>query len=270
MQPRGQNGQTAVTANGQPGAPQRGELGVWLMAGAGPGVEIRQITAGSAAEQIGLRPGDLIVQINGQAVASPLEVQQIIRAIPAGQTATLAVLRDGAQQEVSVTLQPMRERYRSGYRGGEFSPASGGLESRTMRLEEQLAMVMRELEQIREHMARLHPESSGQPAGAAVGAQQSAGQPQPSPFDSIEAQQPAPAEPAASQPEPAASEPASPEPAATEPPAAEPAESSTEPAEDLFGTEPAEPQAAPAGQTDAEKKTENEEKTESDSDSLFE
>jgi membrane-associated protease RseP (regulator of RpoE activity) len=250
-----------TTADGQLGASQRGELGVWLAASGGPGVEIRQITAGSAAEQIGLRPGDVILQVNGRAVMSPLEVQQIIRSIPAGQTVALEVLRNGAQQEVSVTLQPMRERYRSGYRGDDLPARSGDLESRTMRLEEQLSMVMRELQQIRADIARLHPESSGQPAGAGTGIEEPIRQPQPGPFDRFDTTQPEPIEP--EQPATQPAEPAQPEPSATEP-----TEPAAEPAEDLFGEEPAEPEAEATPPEKEETETETE--AETDSDSLFE
>jgi hypothetical protein len=269
--------------NGQRGAMaaaggQRGELGVWLAAGAGPGVEIRQVTGGSAAAEIGLQAGDMLLEINGRSVYSPIEVQQMIRSIPAGQTATLAVWRDGNQQEVSVTLQPARENYRSGYRGDAMSSRGGDLESRTMRLEEQLSMVMRELEQIRSEMARLHPESSSQPAGGGIGGEQPAAAAEASPFDASEtppeaAEPIAPATPPATPPEPTAPAAEQPtteaEPAPAEQPATESA-AAEEPAEDLFGGEAAEPEAATETPAEAPAETETETETESDTDSLFE
>ena len=45
---------------------RRGELGVWMGETGGPGVQILRITGGSAAEQAGLRVGDVILQVNGQ------------------------------------------------------------------------------------------------------------------------------------------------------------------------------------------------------------
>jgi hypothetical protein len=280
MQADEQRSQIGTAAQGE-----RGELGVWLAASAGPGVEIRQVTAGSAAADIGLRAGDVLLQVMGRPVTSPMEVQQLIRAIPAGQTAMLEIWRDGVQQEVSATLQPIRESYQSGYRGNDPRPArSGDLESRTMRLEEQLSMVMRELQQLRQQMARLHPEmSSVQQAGGEIGAEQPVPQPQSGPFDRIDTTQPGPGEdePAATQPglfddEPAATQPAQPEPPATEaetpatedePSATEDEPFGTEPADDdLFGGEPAEPEA---DSTPAEE-TETEAETETDTGSLFE
>ena len=273
MQTRGQVGQNGAAADGRRGQygmrgeGQRGELGVWLAVSGGPGVEIRRVTAGSAAAEIGLQPGDMLLQINGQAVSSPIEVQQLIRAIPAGQTAMLEIWRNGAQQEVSVTLQPARENYRSGYRGDQMPAPSGDLESRTMRLEEQLSMVMRELQQLRADITRMHPESTGQATGAEI--ERSATQPQPSPFDRIGTPQPesTETEPPATELEPPATEPA-----ATEPSATEPAEPAAEPAEDLFGEEPAatETEAVPPAATETETETETEEQAETDTDSLFE
>ena len=268
MQTRGQVGQNGAAADGRRGQygmrgeGQRGELGVWLAVSGGPGVEIRRVTEGSAAAEIGLQPGDMLLQINGQAVSSPIEVQQLIRAIPAGQTAMLEIWRNGNQQEVSVTLQPARENYRSGYRGDEMPAPSGNLESRTMRLEEQLSMVMRELQQLRADITRMHPESTGQATGAEM--ERRATQPQQSPFDRIGTPQPAEEAEPATLPERSATEP---KPAVTEP-----AEPATEPAEDLFGEEPAatETEATPPAETETETETQTEEEAETDTDSLFE
>ncbi len=271
---------------------ERGELGVWLAASPGPGVEIRGVTAGSAAEQTGLRTGDVLLQIDGQPVSSPMDVQRMVRSIPAGQAVMLEVWRDGAQQQVSATLQPLRERTRSaGYRGEEpMQTRSGDLEARTMRLEEQLNMVMRELQQLRQQMAQLHPESSVRQAGGESGLEQPASLPQANPFDRIDTTEPGPAdeEPAAAQPglfgdEPSATEPAEtaesafpaiepeapatetePSAAETDSPATDTEPAATDSADDLFGEEPAEPAAdsTPAEDTESE--------TETDTDSLFE
>jgi hypothetical protein len=258
------NGQFGTTVEGQPG-----ELGVWLAAGGGPGVEIRRITESSAAAEVGLQPGDVLLEVNGRPVSSPTEVRQLIRSIPAGQAVTLQVLRDGASQELSVTLQRARQNYQSGYRGDEMmmSGGSGDLESRTMRLEEQVTMVMRELEQIRAEMGRLNSEPASTSAGGAIGVETP-----PSPFDRIETSQPEAAaveEPAATEPDAFGTEA---EATATE---AEPAAAPTEPAPaddsgteadtDLFGGAAEQSDAAETPAEETKKET-----NETESDSLFE
>jgi membrane-associated protease RseP (regulator of RpoE activity) len=143
---------------GMMGSGRRGELGVYLADSDGPGVMIRQTVVGSAADEAGLEPGDVILRINGQDVDMPPEVTRLVRAIPGGESVTLHIWRDGAEQEVAATLQPAGERYQVGFRGAESASMNGGggLDARTRRLEQQLATVMQELEQLREEVRQLN------------------------------------------------------------------------------------------------------------------
>jgi hypothetical protein len=141
----------------QPGtAGQRGELGVFVIESAGPGVRISRVTSGSAADQAGLEAGDVLMVINGQEVDRPQEVIRMIRALAAGEMANLRVWRNGQEQEIAATLQPLgtRESYRSNFRG-ETSGMNGDLAQRTQRLEQQLARVMQELQLLRQEMMQL-------------------------------------------------------------------------------------------------------------------
>ena len=61
-----------------------GELGVFVIKGAGPGVRIARVATGSAAEAAGLESGDVIMQINGQGVDQPQEVTRLIRRLRRG------------------------------------------------------------------------------------------------------------------------------------------------------------------------------------------
>jgi membrane-associated protease RseP (regulator of RpoE activity) len=70
---QGQAGDQGTTGAGRPG-----ELGVWLVASGGPGVQVRRVTEGSAAAQAGLQPGDVLLQVNGQSTTSPQAVSQMI------------------------------------------------------------------------------------------------------------------------------------------------------------------------------------------------
>jgi len=144
----GSGGNVAQTQN------HRGELGVWMVESGGPGVQIRRITEGSAADLAGLEPGDVILQINGRGASTPQSVAELIRQLPVGEMAQLEYWRDGQVSELEVAIQPARGQYEVGFRGNEAtnvsSRTSGDLESRMMRLEQQLATVMQELRQLRQ------------------------------------------------------------------------------------------------------------------------
>ena len=75
----------------------------------GPGVVVYQVQAGSGAERAGLRQGDVISSLNGQAVTDPNTFRNAIAATPPGTEVTLAVKRDGSERQVRATL-------------GEFTP----------------------------------------------------------------------------------------------------------------------------------------------------
>jgi len=161
-------------------ANQRGELGVWLVETGGPGVEVRRVTQGSAADQAGLQSGDVILELNGQGASSPHEVARMIRDIPVGDTAMIQFWRNGQVNELQIALQPARQSHEVGFRGDanltEMNGAAqreGDLEIRTSRLEQQLAMVMEELRQLRQEIAMAH--SSGATPGAAGATTSAAG-----------------------------------------------------------------------------------------------
>lgn len=145
---------------------QRGELGVWLVENGGPGVEVRRVTQGSAADQAGLQSGDVILELNGQGTSSPHEVARMIRNMPAGEMATIQFWRNGEVNELQIALQPARQPYEAAYRGdasltemNDSARREGDLEARTLRLEQQLAMVMDELRQLRQEIA-IHSSSA--------------------------------------------------------------------------------------------------------------
>jgi serine protease Do len=95
------------------GRVERGWLGVVVQDGAaeepggrrrGRGVPITGIERGSPAARAGLRQGDQVLAINGEAVDSPNALIRGIAAIPPGRTARLSILRDGRQTEIPVQL----------------------------------------------------------------------------------------------------------------------------------------------------------------------
>jgi len=78
----------------------------------GEGVKVTQtpvegqppITPGGPAEKAGVRPGDVIVAVDGRPVAEPDELIVAIRSRAVGETVTLTIRRDGGEREVKVTL----------------------------------------------------------------------------------------------------------------------------------------------------------------------
>lgn len=75
----------------------------------GPGVVVYQVQSGSAADRAGLRQGDVITALNGQAVTDPNSFRNAVASTPPGSEITLTVRREGSERQVRATL-------------GEFTP----------------------------------------------------------------------------------------------------------------------------------------------------
>jgi len=75
----------------------------------GPGVVVYQVQSGSGADRAGLKAGDVINSLNGQAVTDPNSFRNAIASTPPGTEVTLTVRRDGSDRQVRATL-------------GEFTP----------------------------------------------------------------------------------------------------------------------------------------------------
>ncbi|HYV13383.1 MAG TPA: Do family serine endopeptidase [Pyrinomonadaceae bacterium] len=70
----------------------------------GPGVVVYQVQSGSGADRAGLKQGDVITALNGQAVADPNSFRNAIASTPPGSEITLTVKRGGSEQQVRATL----------------------------------------------------------------------------------------------------------------------------------------------------------------------
>jgi putative serine protease PepD len=68
------------------------------------GASIQEISAGGAAASAGLRAGDVITGINGLPVTGKTDLTAQVRALAAGDDATLTYVRDGKSATVDVTL----------------------------------------------------------------------------------------------------------------------------------------------------------------------
>ncbi len=73
------------------------------------GILIGQVMPGSAAEQAGLKQGDIIVELNGQPVGDLNSFRSRIASTAPGTAITLAVLRDSERLETTVTIGELDE-----------------------------------------------------------------------------------------------------------------------------------------------------------------
>ena len=59
---------------------------------------------GGPADKAGIKAGDAVVSVDGEIVDSALALQAQIRERRVGDQVTLVIIRDGARQEIKVTL----------------------------------------------------------------------------------------------------------------------------------------------------------------------
>jgi putative serine protease PepD len=83
----------------------RAYLGVRVATVTGGGALITSVDSGGPAATAGLKPGDVITQINGQSVDSAATLSGILATLQPGQVAHVAVTHsDGSKATVDVTL----------------------------------------------------------------------------------------------------------------------------------------------------------------------
>ncbi|MFV9503011.1 MAG: S1C family serine protease [Oscillochloridaceae bacterium umkhey_bin13] len=69
-----------------------------------PSGGLAAITPGSAAEQAGIRDGDIIVAVNGTRIDYNTSLRQLLLRHAPGDTVTVTILRDGNEETLTVTL----------------------------------------------------------------------------------------------------------------------------------------------------------------------
>jgi serine protease Do len=67
------------------------------------GALIATVEPGSPADKAGLKPGDVVLAFNGQAIDDPNKLPRLVAATKPGQSATLRIWRDGKAEEVKFT-----------------------------------------------------------------------------------------------------------------------------------------------------------------------
>jgi len=79
-------------------------LGVRPAGGGREGVRIEAVVEGSAAAKAGLKKGDVIVAVDGEAVRDVMHLRLLVGRHVAGEVVALAIRRDGETTEAQVTL----------------------------------------------------------------------------------------------------------------------------------------------------------------------
>lgn len=72
--------------------------------GAPYGIVIEDVAPGSPADKVGLKPGDVITQVNGQAVRSGSDLVNPIAQTPIGQSVQIRYIRDKQQKDATLTV----------------------------------------------------------------------------------------------------------------------------------------------------------------------
>ena len=98
------------------GEVRRGRLGIYiqdvtpdlakaLKLDSDHGALVTQVEPNSSAEHAGIKSGDIVIELNGEAVKSGQDLRNKVGLIPAGTQVDLAFLRDGRRQTVKATVQ---------------------------------------------------------------------------------------------------------------------------------------------------------------------
>ncbi|WP_432547206.1 S1C family serine protease [Kineococcus sp. SYSU DK004] len=98
-----------LVRDGEVTSTNRAALGVTVTTVADPsgqpaGAGVVAVEPGGGAEAAGLRPGDVITQVDGQEIRSTAGLSTVLADLEVGQTVDVTVLRDGDEQTLSVTL----------------------------------------------------------------------------------------------------------------------------------------------------------------------
>jgi serine protease Do len=68
------------------------------------GALVSEVLDGTPAAKAGFESGDLVLRLNGNAIASPRDLTRSISALAPGEKAKVTVLRNGATRDLTVTL----------------------------------------------------------------------------------------------------------------------------------------------------------------------
>jgi putative serine protease PepD len=82
---------------------ERPYLGLTTAAGSG-GVEVQAVTPGGPAQRAGLRPGDVVLSVDGKRVSEPDDITDTLDGNEPGDSLEVEVERDGRREQFDITL----------------------------------------------------------------------------------------------------------------------------------------------------------------------
>jgi serine protease Do len=94
------------------------------------GALVAEVNPGSPAAKVGLQRGDIIIEYNGIPIKEMHELPRLVAGTPPGKTAALKVLRNGKEQNFTVTIAEMKPEMMSRFMGteeGESEKSSLGM-----------------------------------------------------------------------------------------------------------------------------------------------
>lgn len=105
---RGERREVSLSVGAAPQPAEEGTtaIGLTMRTRSGAGAEVLRVGAGSAAERAGLRPGDVITQLEDRARPTPADVTRRYARAEPGQRLLLGVARDG--RSVAIVLEKPR------------------------------------------------------------------------------------------------------------------------------------------------------------------
>jgi len=112
------------------------------------GVQIMQVTEGSAAAKAGFQSGDVVVSANGQEIKSTDQLAQLVRNADPNADLNMKVMRDGEEQTLTATLAS-----RQGDRYSAAKPVmdgSQGMSARLQALEQEVEQLKSTIETMRD------------------------------------------------------------------------------------------------------------------------
>jgi hypothetical protein len=81
-----------------------GFIGVALSDASSGGAAVAQVQPGGPADRAGLKPGDVVVAINGKPVSNAGAMTSAVTSMTANQTARLSIVRGGQRRDIAVTI----------------------------------------------------------------------------------------------------------------------------------------------------------------------
>jgi len=91
------------------------------------GALVAQVEDGSPAAKAGLKPGDVLLSVNGRPIDRSAEVPPLVAAVKPGSKATLEVWRDGSSRKLDVTVGALKGDQVAAAPRGEASADTGKL-----------------------------------------------------------------------------------------------------------------------------------------------